>query len=206
MKGRLIRNSLEKMDIREGTTTNASQITITTNHCQPEKLLTKNPRRWNLGDMTGFARYLASLPPDEQEMIIADHEKKWNLPISRLKSVSREQYDHATGFYVGSAYDEMGLTSEARCVYSHLVRRASLSGEQDKLWRQGKFKRTAKCGVRDIAQWCGLSHATVTKATKELEDVRLVTVKRKSRKPHICTLEPPSVWCTWLRIDPSVRK
>jgi DNA-binding transcriptional ArsR family regulator len=170
-------------------------------------LLTKHPHRWTNEDYKRFREYRKTLPSDKEAEFkesLVKFNKRWNLPADGgTKYVTQEQFDHATGCYFGSAIDEMGLTSEARCLYTHLVRRANGSNETEvKRWRQGKLRRSAKCGRRSICRWCGLSPATVEKATKELEEVKLITVERdrKKRMTNIYTLLPPSVWCTWLEV------
>jgi hypothetical protein len=52
-------------------------------------------------------------------------------PLQKPREVSQEQFDHATGCYIASAHDEMGLSAAARCLYFHLVRRANGSKENE---------------------------------------------------------------------------
>lgn len=168
-------------------------------------LLTKNPHRWTLADRRAFREYERNLPADKRDEFAEqqrEFRRKWNLPEDGgAKYVSQEDYEHAIGCYCGSAIDELGLSPEGRCLYFHLVRGANGSKERDvKLWIAGKLKRTAKCGVRSIMQWTGLCMGTLVKATKELEDVKLIEVERdsKKQKTNIYTLLPPSYWCNWI--------
>jgi hypothetical protein len=186
-----------------------------TNNCQPkrrqkvdrqpgEELIDKNPHRWTKDDYATWYKYKTSLPTAKQESIERRRRKKWNLPEDGgVRFLSREDYERATGFYVGSACDELGLSPEARCLYSHFIRRASLDGKELALWRQSKYKRTVKEGMRGMSQWTGLCYAAINNAVEELEDVKLITVKRdkESRETNVYTLLPPNHWCFWLGIQ-----
>jgi hypothetical protein len=121
--------------------------------------------------------------------------------FKRSKKTNQADFDKGCGCYLGSILDEMGLTMPAFRLYLHLVRRASLTSDEDKLWKRGKFKRTAQEGKRGIAKWCRMDRNTVSTATVELEKANLISVTRKARDIHVYTLLPPSVWCTWVSID-----
>lgn len=127
---------------------------------------------------------------------------KSQVPLFRRpKKSSQADFDQGSGCYLGSIIDEMGLSLPAFRLYLHLVRRASLSAEESKRWRQGKLKRTAQEGKRGIAKWCRMDRNTVTTATVELEKANLISVYRKARDIHVYTLLPPNVWCTWVSIE-----
>ena len=183
-----------------------------TNHCQEEsqkkqsgeELFDKNPHRWTSEDMSNWYRYLANIPANDNERLEKKRRRKWNLPEDGdVRFLNAQDYNRATGFYVGSAYDELGLSPEARCLYSHFIRRASLDGKELALWRASKFKRTVKEGMRGISQWTGLCHATIENAVDELIDVKLITVKRDkdNRDTNTYTLLPPNHWCFWIKIQ-----
>jgi hypothetical protein len=128
-------------------------------------------------------------------------------PLRKARQVSQEQLDRATGCYIGSAYDEMGLSPAARCLYFHLVRRANGAKEREvELWRAGKLKRTASEGIRSLIVYLGLSRSTILRATRELEQAKLITVDRgyressQERETNTYILLPPRVWCTWLMV------
>jgi hypothetical protein len=127
-------------------------------------------------------------------------------PLKKPRTVSKEQYDRATGCYVGSAYDEMGLSPAARCLYFHLVRRANGGKEREvELWRAGKLPRTVSEGVRSLIVYLGLSRSTILRATLELEQAKLIAVDRgyrnsRERETNTYTLRPPKDWCYWITI------
>jgi hypothetical protein len=169
---------------------------------QLELLLDKNPRRWTSEDNKFWRQYIHSLSPEKQLDVIEWHRKKWRLPpLGVVDIVSAEDYRSATGFYTGSAYDELGWSPEARALYSHFIRRASLTREEDNQWRQGLYKRTVKCGIRGIRQWVGLTNYSIEKATKEMVEMKLIRIKKIDGETNIYTLEPPYVWCHYLRVQ-----
>ena len=138
---------------------------------------------------------------NEGRKLEAERRKKWRLSEFGVETLTHEDYERATGFYVGSAYDELGWSPEARCLYSHFIRRASLKPTEMRLWRDGRYERTVKEGMRSIAQWTGLSQYTIEKATKELEELKLITVlrNRQDREVNLYTLLPPFSWC-WIKV------
>jgi hypothetical protein len=143
-----------------------------------------------------------------------ESQRKKPNPLKKPRQVSQEQLDRATGCYIGSAYDEMGLSPAARCLYFHLIRRANGAKEKEvELWRAGKLKRTVTEGMRSICVFTSLSISTIKRVTKELEKAKLIIVDRgyrqstQERETNTYTLRPPTDWCYWITvIKPGARK
>jgi DNA-binding MarR family transcriptional regulator len=135
------------------------------------------------------------------------HVSRSQIVFKRPEKTSQLKFDKGTDCYLGSIIDEMGLSMAAFRLYLHLTRRAGLTAEDGRKWRQGKFKRTAIEGRVPIAAWCRMDKNTVTAATKELEKANLISVYRNQRgrtsDTNIYTLLPPSVWCTWVSVENS---